>query len=82
MEIKDLIILSVLVALSIIYGIFIWVGSASLGNYIFCGLFFFIALILKNEPVKFNTLKESLMELKGRLRLPLEKWIGRSKILE
>jgi len=37
---------------------------------------------LKREPMKFNTLNESLKELKGRLRLPLEKWIERSKILE
>lgn len=45
METKDLIVLSVWVALSIICAVFIWAGGASLGNYLFAGLFFFIALI-------------------------------------
>ena len=45
MESKGLIILSIWISLSIICGFFIWVGGASLGNYIFVGLFFFFALI-------------------------------------
>jgi len=45
METKDLIILSVWIALSVICAFFIWVGGATLGNYIFSGLLFFFALI-------------------------------------
>ncbi len=37
---------------------------------------------LKKEPMKINTLKESLDELGKRLRLPLEKWINKSSILQ
>jgi len=37
---------------------------------------------LKREPMMFSTLEESLAELRGRLRLPLEKWVERSTVLE
>jgi hypothetical protein len=36
---------------------------------------------LRKEPLKFSTLEESLSELKKRLRLPLDKWLEKSKIL-
>jgi len=37
---------------------------------------------LKKEPIKFSTLDESLAEVKKRLRMPLEKWVKKSKVLE
>ena len=36
---------------------------------------------LRKKPTRFNTLTESLDELRRRLRLPLEKWISKSKVL-
>jgi len=36
---------------------------------------------LRKEPLRFDTLEESLNELRKRLRLPLEKWLKRSQIL-
>ena len=37
---------------------------------------------LRKEPLRFNTLEESMDELRRRLRLPLERWIERSKVLQ
>jgi len=36
---------------------------------------------LRKQPVRFDTLEQSLNELQKRLRLPLEKWLERSRIL-
>jgi hypothetical protein len=36
---------------------------------------------LRKPPLKFNTLEESLVELRKRLRLPLDRWLRKSKIL-
>ncbi|MFB0522262.1 MAG: hypothetical protein ACETV1_00700, partial [Candidatus Bathyarchaeia archaeon] len=36
---------------------------------------------LRREPILFNTLKETLNEMKKRLRLPLPRWLERSEIL-
>ncbi|OYT47506.1 hypothetical protein B6U79_04020 [Candidatus Bathyarchaeota archaeon ex4484_231] len=36
---------------------------------------------LRKEPLRFDTLGESLEALRKRLRLPLERWLERSKIL-
>ncbi len=37
---------------------------------------------LKKEPLKFNTLEESLAELGKRLTLPLDRWLKKSQILK
>lgn len=37
---------------------------------------------LKKEPMKLESLNEGLAELRKRLRLPMEKWVEKSKILE
>jgi hypothetical protein len=36
---------------------------------------------LRKEPQKFNTLEESLTELRKRLTLPLDRWLKKSQIL-
>jgi len=36
---------------------------------------------LRKEPKKFNTLEEALNELRTRLKLPLDRWMKRSKVL-
>ena len=36
---------------------------------------------LRKEPSRFDTLEESLRELRKRLRLPVEKWLSKSQIL-
>ena len=36
---------------------------------------------LRREPISFNTLEETLKEMKKRLRLPLPRWLERSEIL-
>jgi hypothetical protein len=71
MESKDIIILSVWIALSVICAVFIWVGGATLGNYIFAGLFFFLTLIFSGlvgyvlKPEKKKPEIELVNELKN-----------------
>jgi hypothetical protein len=36
---------------------------------------------LRGEPISFNTLEETLKEMKKRLKLPLPRWLERSEIL-
>jgi len=37
---------------------------------------------VRQVPVKCNTLEEALARIAGQFKIPLERWIGRSKLLQ
>jgi len=37
---------------------------------------------VRQFPLKYNTLEEALARIAGQFQIPLERWIGRSKLLQ
>jgi len=36
---------------------------------------------MRQEPLKYNTLEEALARVAGQFQIPLEQWVGRSRLL-